>query len=83
MVPQYSATSVTNSSGPHNVTSAPITSGGNAPSVTGEKPEPNLQPEPKVPGKTSPAFAVARALNPVKEEEDVEAGTDIGDDAIV
>lgn len=52
-----------------NVTSAPITSGGNAPSVTGEKPEPNLQPEPKVPGKTSPAFAVARALNPVKEEE--------------
>lgn len=56
-----------------NVTSAPITSGGNAPSVTGEKPEPNLQPEPKVPGKTSPAFAVARALNPVKEE-DVDLG---------
>ena len=54
-----------------NVTSAPITSGGNAPSVTGEKPEPNLQPEPKVPGKTSPAFAVARALNPVKEEEPI------------
>lgn len=54
-----------------NVTSAPITSGGNAPSVTGEKPEPNLQPEPKVPGKTSPAFAVARALNPVKEEESI------------
>ena len=52
-----------------NVTSAPITSGGNAPSVTGEKLEPNLQPKPKVPGKTSPAFAVARALNPVKEEE--------------
>lgn len=57
-----------------NVTSAPITSGGNAPSVTGEKPEPNLQPEPKVPGKTSPAFAVARALNPVKEEEEVDLG---------
>lgn len=54
-----------------NVTSAPITSGGNAPSVTGEKPEPNLQPKPKVPGKTSPAFAVARALNPVKEEEPI------------
>ena len=54
-----------------NVTSAPITSGGNAPSVTGEKPKPNLQPEPKVPGKTSPAFAVARALNPVKEEEPI------------
>jgi len=54
-----------------NVTSAPIPSGGNAPSVTGEKPEPNLQPEPKVPGKTSPAFAVARALNPVKEEEPI------------
>lgn len=49
-----------------NVTSAPITpvTGGNAPSVT-----PDLQPKPKVPGKTSPAFAVARALNPIKEEE--------------
>ena len=49
-----------------NVTSAPTTpvTGGNAPSVT-----PDLQPKPKVPGKTSPAFAVARALNPVKEEE--------------
>lgn len=49
-----------------NVTSAPTTpvTGGNAPSVT-----PDLQPKPKVPGKTSPAFAVARALNPIKEEE--------------
>lgn len=49
-----------------NVTSAPTTpvTGGNAPSVT-----PDLHPKPKVPGKTSPAFAVARALNPVKEEE--------------
>ena len=49
-----------------NVTSAPVTpvTGGNAPSVT-----PDLQPKPKVPGKTSPAFAVARALNPIKEEE--------------
>lgn len=49
-----------------NVTSAPTTpvTGGNAPSVT-----PDLQPKPKVPGKTSPAFAVARALNPVKEEK--------------
>jgi len=54
-----------------NVTSAPITSGGNAPSVTGEKPEPNLQPKPKVPGKTSPAFAAARALNPVNEKESI------------
>ena len=34
---------------------------------------PNLNPKPKVPGKTSPAFAVARALNPVKEE-DVDLG---------
>jgi hypothetical protein len=52
-----------------NVTSAPITpvTGGNAPSVT-----PDLQPKPKVPGKTSPAFAVARALNPIKEEEEVQ-----------
>lgn len=52
-----------------NVTSAPTTpvTGGNAPSVT-----PDLQPKPKVPGKTSPAFAVARALNPIKEEEEVQ-----------
>jgi hypothetical protein len=53
-----------------NVTSAPTTpvTGGNAPSVTSSD-TPDLQPKPKVPGKTSPAFAVARALNPVKEEE--------------
>ena len=31
--------------------------------------QPNLQPKPKVPGKTSPAFAVARAMNPVVEED--------------
>lgn len=33
--------------------------------------QPNLQPKPKVPGKTSPAFAVARAMNPVVEEEPI------------
>ena len=56
-----------------NVTSAPTTpvTGGNAPSVTSSD-TPDLQPKPKVPGKTSPAFAVARALNPIKEEEEVQ-----------
>lgn len=54
-----------------NVTSAPITpvSTGNAPNITGVTPPPVEQPKPKVPGKTSPAFAVARALNPAKEED--------------
>lgn len=55
-----------------NVTSAPTTpvSTGNAPNITGLG-TPPPQPQPKVPGKTSPAFAAARALNPTKEEVDV------------
>lgn len=44
---------------------------------------PNLQPKPKVPGKTSPAFAVARAMNPVVEEpkQPVELELDVPTDA--
>lgn len=49
-----------------NVTSSPVVSGGDAPSVTGEK-KPVVE-EPKKPSKPSPAFAMARALNPVTEE---------------
>ena len=45
--------------------------------------QPNLQPKPKVPGKTSPAFAVARAMNPVVEEpkQPVELELDVPTDA--
>lgn len=49
-------------------TSAPVVSGGDAPNVTGET-KPVVE-EPKKPSKPSPAFAMARALNPVDTKED-------------
>ena len=49
-------------------TSAPVVSGGDAPNVTGES-KPVVE-EPKKPSKPSPAFAMARALNPVDTKED-------------
>jgi hypothetical protein len=49
-------------------TSTPVVSGGDAPNLTGEtKP---VAEEPKKPSKPSPAFAMARALNPVDTKED-------------